>query len=214
MAEDVKRLIERYNLKKEDIKKRLEEFKEILNQPEERVFAELAFCLCTPQSKATVCWNAICSLIKNDLLYKGGINQVRPFLNAVRFADTKVNYIVEAREKFTTYEKLQIRNFINSFNDPFKLREWLVENINGFGMKEASHFLRNIGLGDEIAILDRHIIKNLVKFGVIKEIPKILTKKKYLEIEECMKEFSEKIKIPLSELDLLFWSEETGMIFK
>ena len=26
--------------------------------------------------------------------------------------------------------------------------------------KEASHFLRNIGFGENIAILDRHILKN------------------------------------------------------
>jgi len=29
-----------------------------------------------------------------------------------------------------------------------------------------------------------------------------------------MKEFSKKVNIPLAELDLLFWSEETGEVFK
>ncbi len=82
------------------------------------------------------------------------------------------------------------------------------------GYKESSHFLRNIGFGDDIAILDRHILKNLVKYGVIKEIPKSLTDKKYLEIEQKMKKFSEEAEIPFSHLDLLWWSEETGEIFK
>jgi len=81
-------------------------------------------------------------------------------------------------------------------------------------MKEATHFLRNIGLGKDLAILDRHILKNLNYYGVINELPKTLTKKKYLEIEDKMKKFSEEIKIPIDELDLLFWSEETGKIFK
>jgi N-glycosylase/DNA lyase len=84
----------------------------------------------------------------------------------------------------------------------------------GFGLKEASHFLRNIGSEFDLAILDRHIIKNLLRYGVIDEIPKSLTKKQYLMIEERMKKFSKKIGIPLAELDLLFWSEETGEIFK
>ena len=89
-----------------------------------------------------------------------------------------------------------------------------MKNVNGLGYKETSHFLRNIGLGKNFAILDRHILKNLKRYGVIKSIPKTLTRKKYLEIERKMKKFSEKIKIPLAELDLLFWSEETGEIFK
>lgn len=50
--------------------------------------------------------------------------------------------------------------------------------------KEASHFLRNVGFGENIAILDRHILRNLVKLEVIDELPKTLTPKLYLEIEE------------------------------
>ena len=82
------------------------------------------------------------------------------------------------------------------------------------GYKESSHFLRNVGFGDDIAILDRHIMKNLVKYGVIEEIPKSLTDKKYLEIEEKMRKFASGVGIPMAHLDLLWWSEETGEIFK
>jgi len=81
-------------------------------------------------------------------------------------------------------------------------------------MKEASHFLRNIGLGKDLAILDRHILKNLKEYGVINEIPKSITKKVYIAIEDKMREFSKRINIPMDELDLLFWSKETGIIFK
>ena len=98
--------------------------------------------------------------------------------------------------------------------DIFALRGWLVENVKGYGMKEASHFLRNIGLGDDIAILDRHILKHLVKNNVIPEVPKSLTEKKYMEIENRMRAFSKEIGIPFAHLDLLWWSEETGEIFK
>ena len=93
-------------------------------------------------------------------------------------------------------------------------REWLVSNVKGFGYKEASHFLRNIGFGSDIAILDRHILKNLKKHGVINEIPKTITKKNYFEIENRMRDFSKRSGIPMAHLDLLFWSNETGEIFK
>ena len=84
----------------------------------------------------------------------------------------------------------------------------------GLGYKEASHFLRNIGLGEEFAILDRHILRNLARLKVIPEVPVSITKKRYLEIEEKLRRFAADIGIPVAELDLLFWSKETGWIFK
>jgi len=211
---DISKLLESYKKKKDEIKKRLEEFKEVLNQPDERIFAELAFCICTPQSKATAAWVAITTLMKNDYLFSGSEKLIRPFLNVVRFANNKTKYIVEARNFFTKNDKLRIKEKIKSFNDILKLREWLVENVKGLGYKESSHFLRNIGLGNCLAILDVHILKNLKEYEVIEEIPKNLTKNNYLEIENKMKNFSKLIGISLDELDLLFWSEETGIIFK
>ncbi|MBU1630565.1 MAG: DNA lyase, partial [Candidatus Omnitrophica bacterium] len=86
--------------------------------------------------------------------------------------------------------------------------------VKGIGYKEASHFLRNIGLGENIAILDRHILRNLKELGVIKEILSSISKKKYLEIEGKMKEFSVSANIPMDHLDLVFWYKETGEVFK
>ena len=65
-----------------------------------------------------------------------------------------------------------------------------------------------------MAILDVHILRNLKRYGIIKKIPASISRKKYVDIENKMREFSKKIKIPLEELDLLFWSRETGIIFK
>lgn len=211
---DISKLLESYKKKKKDIKKRLQEFKEVLDQTDEKIFAELAFCICTPQTKATSAWDAITALVKNGYLYTRSERMIRPFLNVVRFADNKAKYIIEARNFFTTNDKLEIKEKIKVFKNIFELREWLAENVKGIGMKEASHFLRNIGLGDNLAILDVHILENLKEYGVIEKMPETLTKKAYLEIENEMRSFAKLVKIPLDELDLLFWSEETGMIFK
>jgi len=207
-------LLDLYSEKKSEIRNRLQEFKLVLNSSDERIFAELAFCLCTPQSKATTCWNAISSLSKNNLLLKGSEEQIKPFLNAVRFSENKSKYIIAARNLFTKDSKLQVKNRLESFANSQEAREWLAENVKGFGMKEASHFLRNIGMGNDLAILDVHILKNLKNFGIIEEIPKSLTPKKYLEIENKMKRFSKEIGIPFDELDLLLWAKETGLVFK
>jgi len=214
MAKDLEQLLQSYEKRKDEIKKRLQEFKQVMKESEERIFAELAFCICTPQSKATVCWNSISSLVKNKFLYVGTEKEIRPFLNPIRFADNKAKHIISARNFFSENGRLKIKEKLSQFENSSQLREWLVKNVMGLGMKEASHFMRNIGLFEDIAILDRHILKNLIEYDVISEIPKTLTVKIYLEIEQKMKEFAEKIKIPFTELDLLFWSKETGHVFK
>src|SRR5256886_11375643 len=150
-----------YQERREAIQKRLAEFRQVMQWKDEEVFAELCFCLLTPQSSAKVCWDAVTALKERTLLLKGQPQELEPHLRSVRFSDSKAKYIVEARGMFSNDGKLQLKSRISSFYNPFELREWLVKNVKGLGYKEASHFLRNIGLGEGFAILDRHILRNL-----------------------------------------------------
>jgi len=213
MMSNMGSLIDIYNERKDEIKKRIGEFKEGIDCSDERIFAELCFCLCTPQCKAVTCWKVVSTLAENGLLYTGSEYEIARHL-CVRFRNVRARRIVEARRFFSHDGKLTIGDKLRVFDDIFALREWLVGNIKGFGMKEASHFLRNIGLGLELAILDRHILKNLNRLGVIEKIPRSLSKPSYEQIEKKMKSFSEGIGIPMAELDLLLWSFETGMVFR
>ncbi len=201
--------------KKDEIERRLDEFKFLWkNASDDELFAELAFCLLTPQSKATVCWRAIEELHDSGILFFGSSEDIVDFLTGVRFKYTKAKNIVSARTFFSKNSKINIRGVLSQFSSPIEMREFLVANIRGMGYKEASHFLRNIGLGESLAILDRHILKNLVSLEVIEGIPKTLTKKKYLEIEEKIREFAKEIGIPMAHLDLVLWFKEAGLIFK
>lgn len=204
-----------YCLKEEEIKRRLDEFKhkwELGN--EEEIFAELVFCILTPQSKARSCWASVENLFNKNLILEGNKNRLVKELGGVRFKQKKANYIIEARRWFSYNGKVSIRPKIGQFGDVYGVREWLVQNVKGVGYKEASHFLRNVGFGEEIAILDRHILKNLKLLGVIETIPTHLTKTRYFEIERKMKEFASRVNIPMSHLDLVLWCKETGEIFK
>ena len=203
-----------YGEKRDAIQTRLNEFKQVLNRDDDDVFAELCFCLLTPQSSAKTCWAAVSRLRERSLLLKGGPTEIQPQLSDVRFGDSKAKYIVEARATFSKDGKLFLKSHLSSYANLFELREWMVENVKGLGYKEASHFLRNVGLGEEFAILDRHILRNLKRLDVITEVPVSITKKRYLEIEEKLRRFSREIAIPLADLDLLSWSRETGWIFK
>jgi N-glycosylase/DNA lyase len=97
---------------------------------------------------------------------------------------------------------------------PPALRDWLEEEVLGLGPKEASHFLRNIGLGETLAILDRHILHNLEGLGVIETLPSSLTRPHYLAIEEKLRAYCARVGIPLGQMDLLLWAKETGFVFK
>ncbi len=199
-----------YKKIKREIIRRINEFNKN-RKKEERIFSELVFCILTPQSKARVCWSAVENLSKNGLLFKGDKNTIINYLKGIRFKRKKAKYILEARKIFIekNFLKTKLKN-----ENPEKIREWLVKNLKGIGYKEASHFLRNIGLGKRFAILDRHILKSLKFFGLIKKIPKNLSKKEYLKIEKKMLEFSKKINIPIEHLDFVLWYRETGGIFK
>ena len=221
-----------YKTKKKDIAARLKEFRQAGRKgSEEDIFAELCFCLLTPQSKALNCWDAVCVARKKGLLRSGCESSIAEILRGkVRFHNHKASYIVAARKLFSENGRLKIKEKLQNIIQPLKAlntlrflselsgkkscRELLVRNVKGMGYKEASHFLRNIGSGKDIAILDRHILKNLKALRVIREIPDTLTEKKYFEIEGRMRDFSKRTGILLEVLDLLFWSTQTGHIFK
>lgn len=214
--EAIKEIMTLYLPMQHEIESRLDEFSRIWKTGKEKdIFAELVFCLLTPQSKAQSCDSAMKRLFEEKLLFKGDKTSIAKTLRGkVRFHNTKAINIVEARKVFTKDGTLSIKPLIGQFTNAHDTREWLEKNVRGLGFKEAGHFLRNIGLGEELAILDRHILKNLKKMGVIGEVPTSLSKKKYFKIEKKMEEFAKRAEIPMAHLDLLLWYKETGEVFK
>lgn len=210
----MKEIIDTYHQIIKDIFNRIVDFKSVWNEADEkRLFQELAFCLLTPQSKAENAWKTIIKLTENNKLFEANTSSISDDLNLVRFRNNKASYLVEAREIFFNNPK-GIRETLSEFTSVSEKRKWLNNNIKGYGLKESSHYLRNIGFVEDIAILDRHILKNLKKFNVINQIPKSIPEKKYFQIESQMKKFSNEIKIPLAHLDFIFWYNETHTIFK
>jgi N-glycosylase/DNA lyase len=197
------------------ISQREKHFEEVWEKgTEEQIFAELVFCLFTPQSKAVTCWAAVNALAGKNMILDSTQEDITNTINGVRFKHNKSKYVIEARNFFRVDGKIKIKERLAEFNDIYGLRKWLTANVKGIAYKEAGHFLRNIGIGKNLAILDRHILKNLKIYGAIEDVPKNLNLKTYLEIEKRMQSFSKEIKIPISHLDMLFWCKNTGGIFK
>jgi N-glycosylase/DNA lyase len=200
-------LFSRYQASKSAIQARLSEFKRVAK---EEYFYELCFCICTPQSKARHAFIVVEMLKERDFF-------THPF-DPLEIVGNRENYIRFHNQKSLNLLKLQenwqeIEQEITANVSVETKRDRLTDKVRGIGMKEAAHFLRNIGIFG-VAILDRHILKHLTALNVIEEYPTGMNRKQYLEIEAQWKEFCQKTAIPMEEMDLLFWSMETGEILK
>lgn len=204
-------LLQLYQHIKDKIQVRIRDFIHIgKTGTSSQLFQELCFCLFTPQSSARACWAAVSKLEQNNLLLQGTAEEMYPWMKGVRFHITKAKRVVEVR---SWYQSLDLRAALLPL-DQLARRNYILNNVKGLGMKEASHFLRNIGMGLDLAILDRHIFRRMQQYQVINKIPETISTSLYLEFESKLQKFSSEIEIPISDLDLLFWFESKQEIFK
>jgi N-glycosylase/DNA lyase len=192
---------------KEVVENRMKEFEELGKKGNNEIFKELCFCLLTANFSAS---GGI--KIQNEIGEKfSSISE--PELSkrlselGHRFPNMRAKFIVEAQKY-----KNNLKEILSQFEYDTDARNWLAKNIKGLGMKEASHFLRNIGYRN-VAIIDFHILDLLEKFGLI-EKPKTLSPKKYVEIEDLLGQIAKKTNTNLGELDLYLWYKETGKVLK
>jgi N-glycosylase/DNA lyase len=199
MHSDINKVLELYENNKDRIRNFIKECK---IDEDECLFGELCFCILTPQSRAKICRNAINRLKKDGKLFNSTPEELRSYLTGVRFSDRKARFILEAREKFPELKKILK-------SDSTTIREWLLRNVKGLGMKESAHFMRNIGFKG-MAIIDVHIQNFLRKVGKYDKEAGSLTKKQYLDLEKKFFELSEEMKVPPEELDIAIWMYQSG----
>jgi len=208
-AEELIRLIE--ELKKTPVRRlverRISEFKDLGGGESREIFKELCFCILCANYSAERSIKIQKQI--NDGFLTLSKEELAERLKELghRYPKTRAEYIVSARKYSDS-----IKQIIKESENPKELRDWLAENVQGIGMKEASHFLRNIGCTD-LAILDFHILDLLAKYGIIKR-PKRLTKPTYLEIERELRRIAELAGLNMAELDLYLWYMETGKVLK
>ena len=212
---DLDALREELDAKRFAIEQRLSEFRLLGCGTEEQLFEELCFAILAIQSSARSSDAAVRGLSRDGLLWTADSSDIASYLrHRTRFHNHKADYIVRARQKFFPEDGPVLRASLDRFADPREARAWLVAEVDGLGYKEASHFLRNIGRGEDLAILDRHILRNLLRHRVIGRMPASLTPRRYLAIEGRMVHFTRSLGISMGVLDLLWWSRQTGEIFK
>lgn len=200
---------EHYMRHAETIQRRLEEFRAV---PPSEYLYELLYCILTPQSRA-----AHADIVIRELRERGfpesridPTPHLRDPAHYIRFHNQKSLRLLAVADQRDEIMRVLTSRAIDSKGK----REWLVANVKGLGWKEASHFLRNIGFLD-LAIIDRHILKHLLRCGAIEAIPRSIgTRSAYLELERSFQALADAANLPLQELDLLFWSFEEGSVRK
>lgn len=172
---------------------RLQEFKTLRNEKE--TFQELCFCLLAANTSSRMAMHVM--EFVGEVIFTGSQEQIRDKLHELhcRFYNKRAEYIFHARNVPILFD-----------------REYLAEHIKGFGYKESSHFLRNMGYTG-YAILDKHVLNAMLEFGLIKKRP-TMTKKNYLLLEKKLKKFSDTLGIGMDELDFVLWSRKSGEILK
>jgi len=202
-----KRISEFKNLKNKGITEF--DFKPFLDiQPYKAdIFSEACFCILTANSSASMGIK-----IQKEIGIEGfkeyPVEKLFEIIrkNGHRFAMQRAERIVLLREKS------ELINQISKYQNGKEAREILVKNIKGYGYKEASHFLRNIGF-DDVAIIDRHISRFLFENNFVKP-RKTITKSVYLESEEALEKIAKDLNLTQAELDLYIFYIKTKKVLK
>ena len=177
------------------------------------LFSELCFCLLTANSSASMGIRIQADVGEEGFLGMGEGELTKAIRkHGHRFPEQRAQRIIESRAKWD-----RVLELLNSSKSPFEIRGLLAEpksefKIKGFGYKEASHFLRNIGAKD-IAIIDRHIYRFMTENGLFAEV-KTMTPKRYIGAEEKLGEVCKELGITQAELDLYIFYIKTKKVLK
>ena len=204
-----------HRARRPEIRARLAEFAAVWRTAaDERLWEELVFCIFTAGASARMGLRSVEAV--RPLLARGTEDELAGALQSRhRYPRSRSGYIVVTRDYLEGDCRMRLRERLESFADPLERRDWLARTrgIKGLGYKEASHFLRNVGLRG-YAILDKHILRCLAEVGVIESPAPPATRARYLATEERLRGFADDIRIDFDELDLVLWSMKTGEILK
>lgn len=201
--------------RRSEIRSRISEFEAVWKTgTDERLWEEMVFCFFTGGCSARMGMRSI-EAVRPLLLTGDRAELANALVGRHRYPNARAGYIVASRDFLREHCNLRLREKLASFTGDAERRDWLVKEkrIKGLGYKEASHYLRNIGLKG-YAILDKHVLRSLAELGIIENPSPPSTRAKYLAAEEKLKELARLTGIDFDELDLVLWSMKTGVILK
>jgi thermostable 8-oxoguanine DNA glycosylase len=172
--------------------------------------------------------NLITCILSSNWAYERAVNAADNFINifgsTFEFSESpdeqKIELLLRSpavRHRFPKSKAIQIRSslesmlgigtsfskYMNQFSTEHDAREYVSSTFAGMGYKQSSMFLRDIGIAQNLAVIDLHIIWYLTNAENI-EVG-TLSKKRYLFLEDYLRSMSQKIGISMIALDRLIW---------
>jgi N-glycosylase/DNA lyase len=171
------------------------------------IFSEACFCILTANFKAEAGIK-----IQAEVGIEGFRNySLEELYNILKKHGHR--FVMQRAERIVNLRPLEsFLQEIRYYDDGKKAREELVKKVKGYGYKEASHFLRNIGFED-VAIIDRHISRFLFENNLVKP-RKTMTKNVFLESESALENLSQELNLTQGELDLYIFYIKTKKVLK
>lgn len=99
-----------------------------------------------------------------------------------------------------------IKRLLSKTDSSIEARDMFVSICSGIGYKQASMFLRNIGFGYDLAIIDTHIIDYLKLVNVIPLYMTLKNQSVYSKIESLYSEYAHSKQFDIKKLDVAIWN--------
>lgn len=191
---------------------------------EQVLWGELCLCILSSNVHFETAQSAVRHLLNEGLLERNGKNKLsrgkiaaelaRPIylpprkngtLRRYRFPNVRASNLAVAWD--VLYRQGDgIKSLLLDSKDVDDTRLHLVRSVPGIGLKEASHFLRNVKFTDSVAIIDTHVIRFLNGLvGLEVDFDGGIRAKDYLELESLMRMLSAQFHLSLAALDMAIW---------
>ena len=190
---------------------------------EETLWEELICCILSSQVSYEVAQAATFELVKSGLIgltpnfsnFRKFEEDVRALLQKplrvrdrnirYRFPNVRAQQIVQVHK---TVSKLggSLSKIVYEVKQPQELRDYLIEILPGIGPKQASMFLRNIGISYDLAILDRHVLNYMHATNIVTNAgARSFGKREYLSTEMKLLKYAEELGYPVGCVDWAIW---------
>jgi N-glycosylase/DNA lyase len=147
-------------------------------------------------------WAAIDAPFEGEIrecLSGHGDNRERP---SYRFPALRARQLTELRDRLAVRP---LRSYLLLSADVCDVRRHLVRELPGIGPKQASMFLRNVGVSYDLAVLDVHVLRFLWLIEVLPEVVSISALATYERIEAKAREYAASVGRAVGHLDWAIW---------
>lgn len=104
-------------------------------------------------------------------------------------------------------KKNWLKQLLQTSSSEREVRNVLARHLPGVGLKQASHFLRNVGYSKRLAIIDSHVVSFLEGIGAVSDKKlKTITRKTYMELEALLEKICDKHGLDLAVFDMAIWN--------